>query len=147
VSGAPEIAPLPAPDDSPLWAPFWAATQEGRLVFMRCPHCANAFLPARPECPNCLSPGAQWEAASGEARLISWVVYHRPPNPAFADRVPYTVAIVELDEGPRMTTNIIGVAEPESLSIEQRLVLRIEQEGDVAVPRFAPAEPRVEPRK
>jgi uncharacterized OB-fold protein len=67
------------------------------------------------------------------------VVYHRAPNAAFNSRVPYTVAIVELDEGPRMTTNIVGVEDPQSLQIEQRLSLRIEQEAGLAVPRFVPA--------
>lgn len=138
MTGVPETS-LPAPDDSPLWAPFWEATKAGHLLFMRCPHCSNPFLPARRECPNCLLPGAEWERASGDARLISWVVYHRAPNAAFAGRVPYTVAIVELDEGPRMTTNIVDMDDPESLHIEQRLRLRIEQEADLAVPRFAPA--------
>ena len=139
MSDGSEIPSLPAPDDSPLWEPFWAATREGHVVFLRCPHCGNAFLPARRECPNCLLPGARWEQASGQARLISWVVYHRAPNAAFDGRVPYTVAIVELDEGPRMTTNIVGVEDPESLHIEQRLSLRIEQEVGLAVPRFVPA--------
>lgn len=133
------IAPFPAPDGDPLWKPFWEATGEGRLVFLRCLHCGDAFLPAREDCPDCLSPGPVWERASGAARLISWVVFHRAPDAAFQGRVPYTVAIVELDEGPRMITNIVAVQDPESLQIEQRLSLRIEQEDGVAVPRFVPA--------
>ncbi|GAA0333745.1 OB-fold domain-containing protein [Sphingomonas oligophenolica] len=139
MTDAAEIPGFPAPDDSPLWKPFWDATGEGQLVFMRCTRCGNAFLPAREECPNCLSPGPQWERASGGARLISWVVYHRAPDAAFQGRVPYTAAIVELDEGPRMITNIVGAQDPEALQIEQRLSLRIEQEDGVAVPRFVPA--------
>jgi len=139
VTDAPDIATFPAPDDNPLWKPFWEATGAGYLVFLRCRHCGNAFLPAREECPNCLLPGPVWERASGGARLISWVVYHRAPDAAFEGRVPYTVAIAELDEGPRMITNIVDVQDPESLQIEQRLSLRIEQEDGVAVPRFVPA--------
>lgn len=104
---------------------------------MRCSHCRNAFLPARFECPACLLPDPKWEEASGKARLVSWVVYHKPPDPAFDTRVPYTVAVVELDEGPRMITNII-IDDPESLRIEQQLVLCIQQEAGVAVPRFVP---------
>lgn len=134
-----EVAAFPTPDEGPLWKSFWDATRKGHLLYMRCIRCNNAFLPARGECPNCLSPNPQWERASGWARLISWIVYHRAPHAAFNQRVPYTVAIVELDEGPRMITNIVGVEDPESLRIEQRLSLRIEQEAGVAVPRFTPA--------
>ncbi len=134
-----DLEAFPAPDDDPLWKPFWDATGENRLLYLRCNHCQNAFLPARDACPRCLSPHPQWEEASGQARLISWVVYHRAPDPAFKGRVPYTSAIVELDEGPRMITNIVGVDDPETLRIEQRLTLRIEREAGAAVPRFAPA--------
>jgi uncharacterized OB-fold protein len=139
VSAASETAAFPAPDDSPLWKPFWTATAEGKLVFLRCSQCGNAFLPARHECPNCLSPDPKWEQACGKARLISWVVYHRSPDVAFNARVPYTVAIVELDEGPRMISNIVDIDDPETLHIEQQLTLCIQQEAGVAVPRFAPA--------
>lgn len=134
-------AGFPEPDDSPLWQPFWQGVNEGRLSYMRCTACRHAFLPPRQECPNCLRPGPEWQVASGKAKLVSWVVYHTVADPIFKERLPYTVAIVELAEGPRMTTNIVGVADPESLSIEQQLELRIEREASTAVPRFAPVAP------
>jgi hypothetical protein len=81
----------------------------------------------------------RWEDAGGDARLISWVVYHTAFHPAFKDRLPYTVAVVELTEGPRLISNIVG-ADPESLRIDQPLRLAIEREGNVAVPRYRPAE-------
>ncbi len=69
---------------------------------------------------------------------MSWVVYHQGYHPAFAQRLPYTVAIVQLAEGPRMISNIVG-ADPKSLRIDQPLRLRIEPDGPLAVPRFTPA--------
>lgn len=134
-----EEAPgYPQPDDSPLWQPFWQQVNDGKLSYMRCDACAHAFLPPRAECPNCLRPGPRWAVASGKAKLVSWVVYHTVVDPVFKERLPYTVAIVELAEGPRMTTNIVGIADPETLSIDQQLELRIEQEATTAVPRFIP---------
>lgn len=134
-----ELTELPRPADNPLQKPFWEAATEDRIAFMRCTRCQNAFLPAREECPKCLeADGLTWEIGSGEAKLVSWVVYHRPFNPAFADRVPYTVAVVELAEGPRLVSNIVGSRDPETLRIDEALVLRVEREGDLAIPRFAP---------
>ncbi|MDE1949452.1 MAG: OB-fold domain-containing protein, partial [Burkholderiales bacterium] len=77
------------------------------------------------------------EDAAGGATLVSWVVYRHAYHPAFAQRLPYTVAVVRLDEGPRMISNVIGDAA--GLKIDQRLKLVIEAEGAVSVARFAPA--------
>ena len=70
-----------------------------------------------------------------KGRLISWVVYHQASHPAFADRVPYNVAVVELDERARLITNVL--ADEEELQIERPVVLQIEQEAGVSLPRFA----------
>ena len=128
--------PLPVHDE--LSAPYWAALEEGRQVFARCSVCRNAWLPPRRECPRCLEPAWTWETASGAARLISWVVYHIAFHPAFKGRLPYTVAIVELAEGPRLISNLVDVDDPERLQIDQPLRLTIERERDVAVPRYRP---------
>lgn len=133
-----ESLALPEPDMSELGRPFWDALQQGRLTFQRCTACGHAWLPARSECPRCLADGWSREAADGGATLVSWVVYRTSYHPAFAARLPYTVAVVQLDEGPRMISNIVG-ADPKSLRIDQRLVLRIEPDGALAVPRFTPA--------
>lgn len=136
--GETETVALPEPDSSELGRPFWDALKQGQLTFQRCTACGHAWLPARSECPQCL--GATWrrEPAQGGATLVSWVVYHTSYHPAFAKRVPYTVAVVQLDEGPRMISNIVG-ADPKQLRLDQRLQLRIEQDGELAVPRFTPA--------
>jgi uncharacterized OB-fold protein len=129
---------FPLPELDEVNAPYWDALAEGRHVFQRCAACGNAWLPPRRECPRCLHDGATWEPASGAARLISWVVYHSSFHPAFKERLPYTVAIVELSEGPRLITNIVEAVEPELLWIDQPLRLVIEDEHGVAVPRYRP---------
>jgi uncharacterized OB-fold protein len=119
---------------TPLSAPYWQALAAGRLTFQRCPHCHYAWLPARQECPACLRDGSVWETACGRGRLISWVVYHIAYHPAFADRLPYNVAIVALDEGPRLITNIVN---PEAgLAIERPVELSIGQAHGVALAQF-----------
>lgn len=128
--------PLPQPDA--VSAPYWQALSEGRLTFQRCARCCGAWLPPRTECPHCLSADWAWERASGRGKLVSWVVYHVPYHPAFADRIPYTVAVVALEEGPRMISNLIGAGDPEALRIDQDLMLAIEQEHGMAVARFRP---------
>jgi uncharacterized OB-fold protein len=137
IGDAPPLVPLPQRDA--LSEPYWAALDEGRHVFQRCAACGHAWLPPRAECPNCLRAEWSWEEASGAARLISWVVYHTAFHPAFKDRLPYNVAVVELREGPRLISNICGIDDPETLVADQLLVLRIEHESGVAVPRYAPA--------
>jgi uncharacterized protein len=78
------------------------------LAFQRCRACSNAWLPERSECPRCLVADWAWETASGRGRLISWVVYHRAYHESVADRVPYNVSLIELEEGPRVIANVPG---------------------------------------
>ncbi len=129
---------MPAPERDALNTPYWDSLAQGTLSFQRCGACGHAWLPARSECPACLADRWHWDKAGGGAKLISWVVYHTAFHPAFANRLPYNVAVVELDEGPRLISNLIGVADAETLKIDQRLRLVIEMEGETALPRFTP---------
>lgn len=130
---------FPAPERDALNTPYWDSLTQGVLSYQHCNSCGHTWLPARTECPHCLEADWRWKAAAGGARLISWVVYHMSYHPAFHNRLPYAVAIVELDEGPRLISNVIGVDDAESLKIDQRLRLIIEDESGTAVPRFTPA--------
>lgn len=131
-----ETVTVPAPEHDALNTPYWDSLAQGALSFQRCNPCGHAWLPVRSECPQCLAADWGWERASGGAKLISWVVYHTAYHPVFAGRLPYTVAVVELDEGPRMISNVTAVGAAEPLRIEQRLRLLVQDEGGTAVPRF-----------
>lgn len=131
---------MPAPERDALNTPYWDSLAHGTLSFQRCGACGHAWLPARSECPGCLADQWRWEKAGGSAKLISWVVYHVAFHPAFANRLPYNVAVVELDEGPRLISNVVGVADAETLKIDQRLRLVVEDESGTAVPRFTPTD-------
>lgn len=120
---------------TPLTAPYWDALDAGRLDFQRCEGCGNAWLPPREECPRCLGAAWRWEAASGRGRVISWVVYHVALHEAFASRLPYNVAVVELEEGPRLITNLVGL-DGRDVRIEAPVELVVEREGGLAMARF-----------
>ena len=127
---------LPLPEITALNEPYWKGLEGGRMMFQRCAN-GHAWLPARDECPHCLSAKHAWEQASGRGKLLSWVVYRTAYHPAFKDRLPYVVAVVELDEGPRLMTNIVPAGAP--LALDMPVALKVEREGGCAVARFAPA--------
>lgn len=115
---------------------YWEGLSEKELRFQHCLACGHRWLPPSEECPLCL--GSEWEIqkASGAARLISWVIYHVPPHPDFTDLVPYNVALVELDEGPRTITNLTGVDDWESIAPEKKLELTWETYEETPLARF-----------
>jgi uncharacterized OB-fold protein len=121
-----------------LTARYWKALRQGELLFQRCQNCHQAQLPPRGRCTNCLSNELRWEESSGHAHVVSWVVYHYPFHKGYADRIPYNVAVVELDEGPRLITNIVGI-ENDDIRMGMRLELTIEEEDGLSLARFRPA--------
>ncbi len=127
---------FPQPDITPVSAPYWQGLQQGQLLFQRCRACGTAWLPPREACPNCLAPGPEWQASSGRGHVVSWVVYHTAYDDAFRDRLPYDVTCVELDEGPRLLTNVIDGEAGRRLSLGARVTVAIEREGDLALARF-----------
>lgn len=124
---------FPKPEITELNRPYWDALRLGHLVVQRCA-CGHVWLPARRECPSCLQPGATWQRVSGRGRLHSWVVYHTAYHPAFANRLPYAVALVELDEGPRLLAGVID--EAAQLRADARVELQVRWEGELALPAF-----------
>lgn len=128
-----KAAPLPTPETQP----FWDGCAAGELRLQRCTHCDRHYFPPRPFCPVCLSSDVTVEAVSGRATLHSYVINHRAA-PGF--EAPYAIAVVELDEGPRMMSSIVGVDQtPEALHLDMALEVTFEERGDVALPVFRAA--------
>jgi uncharacterized OB-fold protein len=100
-----QAKPLPILDD--LSRVYWEAAREERLVIQRCPACGEHQLYPRGHCSHCFAPGPEWVEAKGTGRLHTFSVVHRTSDAAFADDVPYVFGIVELDEGPRLTVNVV----------------------------------------
>ena len=128
---------LPNPDHETQ--AYWDAARERRLLIKRCNACNRAHFYPRPFCPHCWSNDVDWEQASGRATLYTYSIVHRNDLPSFSERVPYVAAVVDLEEGPRMMTNVEGCDQGD-LQIGMRLLVdyRVETD-DVTVPVFRPA--------
>ncbi len=138
-SPAPVRVPTkPVPIPSPESAPFWQAAKEHRLLIPRCNACKKFWFPPSQLCPHCLSADTGWEAVSGRGRIYSFVVFHRVYHPAFAGEVPYVVAIVELEEGPRMLTNIVGMPVDQVRCNMPVTIVFDDVSSELSVPKFTP---------
>ena len=128
---------LPTPDESTQ--PWWDAAREGRLLIKRCAGCGRAHWYPRPFCPHCWSESVSWEQASGRATLYTWSVVHSNDLPPFKAKVPYVAAIVDLDEGPRMMTNVVDCSF-DDLRVGMPLEVRFRPEtAEITLPVFVPA--------
>ena len=103
------IGQRPLPAITLLSEPFWSAAKERRLAVQRCDGCGAYRFPPEVGCFDCGSRQATWTPVSGRATLYSWTVAYPPLLPYFAERAPWPVAVVQLEEGPRMVTNVIDV--------------------------------------
>jgi len=131
----PKAVPVPTPETQP----YWDGAAVGELRIQRCLDCGVAYFYPRPLCPSCGSDQVEWFTASGRATLYSYVINHRPA-PGFEADAPYAIAVVQLEEGPRMMTNLVGVdPTPEALELDMALQVAFEQRGDVSLPVFGPA--------
>jgi 3-oxo-4,17-pregnadiene-20-carboxyl-CoA hydratase alpha subunit len=101
--------PRPVPDPDVSGTPFWEAAARHELVLQTCSSCGTIRHPPRPMCAVCNSMEYTFEQASGRGRIWSWVIAHAPVLPSFAEKVPYNVVVVELDEGVRMVGNLFDV--------------------------------------
>lgn len=129
---------LPEPDA--FSRPYWDAAARGQLLLRRCRACGRAHHYPREFCPHCWSEDVVWEPASGDATLYTWSVVHRNDLPPFGARVPYVAAVVDLVEGPRMMTQVVG-CEESALAIGMALRVAFRQEeGEEAVAVFHPGD-------
>jgi len=128
------LLPRPSPESQH----FWDGTKEGELRLQRCGDCGKSYFPPRPFCPFCSSRNVLVYPASGQATLYSYVINHLP-TPGFDG--PHAVAVVTLEEGPRMMTNIVDCEQtPDTLVLDMPLEVTFErQNDDITLPLFKPA--------
>ena len=118
--------------------PFWEACRRHQLALPHCTACAHAFWPPGPLCPFCFAAAVEWRRVSGRGTVSSFVVVHPKWFPAFAAEIPYNAVQVELEEGPRLTANLVGVANDAiavGLAVE---VVFDDVTDEVTLPRFRP---------
>ncbi len=94
--------PTPLPTIDVDSAAYWQAAHEGYLALPHCQSCNKYFFYPRAICPNCWSKQVEMAKASGRGTIYTYTIVHRHPNPAFNGRVPYAIALIDLEEGPRM---------------------------------------------
>lgn len=130
--------PLPAIGDENR--PFWDGALKGHLCMQKCRACGHIRYPVNIVCTACLSEEADWVPLSGKGTVFSYIVFHQIYNPAFAKDVPYNVALIQLDEGPRMFSNVVGVRN-DKVKVGDRVEAVFDRvTEDVAIPRFRPVE-------
>ena len=122
----------------PDWEPFWAGCKRGVLLIQRCARCEHFRYPPSPICHSCLSPEHLWIEASGKGTLFSFVVAHRALDPYWKGELPYLVGVIELAEGPRLLSNVVGVrVDQVKIGMALRVVFEPLTE-EIVVPRFKP---------
>lgn len=131
--------PLPVPMNTELSKPFWDAAQRHELVMPRCKTCAKVFFYPRELCPICLSDNLEWVPVSGKGRVYTYTVIHQPVHPAFREEAPYLYAIIQLDEGPWIVSNIVSCAIGD-VTIDMPVVATFDDVApEVTLVKFRPA--------
>ncbi len=128
----------PLPRGTEDTAPFWEAALRGELRMQRCSSCGHIRFPPATLCPRCWSETYEWSLLSGKGKVFSWVVVYQSQHPAFNADTPYNVAIVELEEGPRLHTQLVDCS-LEEIRLEMPVEVVFEKvRDDVALPKFRP---------
>jgi hypothetical protein len=128
--------PLPRPNR--LSQPFWDGAKQHELRLQRCSDCGEYWFPPSHRCPSCLATAYEWVRASGRGKVWSWIVMWQRYFPAFESELPYNVAYVELEEGPRLMTNVVDCA-PEDLRCDLPVEVVFDDVTDeISLPKFRP---------
>jgi len=129
--------PLPRVDEESRG--YWEALARHELYFQRCRDCGMARFYPRAVCPSCLSSATEWVRASGRGTVYSFTVTQQNQTAGFREELPYVLAMVELEEGPRLVTNVIGCT-PGDVRIGMRVEIVFEDvTAEITLPKFRPA--------
>lgn len=131
--------PTPVPD--PLTRPFWEASAERRLLLQRCRGCGRCQFYPRGHCTGCWGDDLEWIESTGRGTVHSFTVIHRTREAGFAGDVPYVFALIDLEDGVRLSGNITGVA-ADGVAIGSPVRLVFRQRGGLTLPLFTPRRQR-----
>lgn len=128
----------PLPEVNEENRPFWEGLRERALRLQKCGNCEHLRYPISRWCPRCLDEAAEWVTVSGRGQVASTIVFHQVYDPAFAGDIPYNVALVRLDEGPQMFSNVVGMP-PSDVAVGDRVEIVFDDvTPQVTLPRFRP---------
>lgn len=128
------------PQPTPETAPFWQGCKQHELRIQFCTDCQTYFFYPRIFCPTCLSDTTEWRTVSGKGTLLTYALSARPA-PGFENELPYAIAIVQLDEGPHLMTNIVNTEiTPQNLKAGMPVEVVFEDVNEtISLPKFQPA--------
>jgi uncharacterized OB-fold protein len=131
--------PLPRVNDTSR--PYWDGVQAGKLLLQRCRTCGSFVHYPRAWCPACWKTDLEWVESRGKGRIVTFTIVHQAPLESYAGDVPYVLAVVRLDEGQQIMTNIVEV-DPSQVRVELAVeVVFEERAGGFRVPQFRPVSP------
>lgn len=129
---------LPVPDVDSVNRLYFEGTAAGELRVRKCNSCGTLFRFAHAWCPDCWSQDLDFVVSSGLGKVETFTVVHQAPYESFEDRIPYVIALIELEEGVRMMSNVID-CQPQDVHIGMNVQAVFEQRGPVSLPMFSPA--------
>ena len=116
--------------------PYWQAAKRHEFVAQRCTACGYIHLPPGPACTNCLSPDQAWVPLSGKGSIYSYGIYHQQWHPGFADDIPYNVALIDLDEGLQIISQVVE-CENDALGCGLRVEVTFDDvTPEITLPKF-----------
>jgi len=128
----------PLPQPTYYSQEYWDAARRQELRLQQCDRCGHIRFYPSPVCSNCTAFEHRWVQVSGRGQVLTYTVIHRPPSAFFADKVPYALILVKLDEGPVMMANLLN-ALPEAAAIDMRVRVVFEVASDeITLPQFEP---------
>ena len=131
-------AAKPVPVPTPETQPYWQGCKNHELRIQKCAACGHCQFYPRLYCTACMSDRVEWVKASGRGQVLSFTLIYRPVTQAFAAEVPYIVALIALDEGPQMMSNVVGCA-PEQVYIDMPVEVVFEDwTEEISIPKFRP---------
>ena len=118
---------------------FWRGTKAGEFRYQQCDNCATIIWYPRGHCTGCTDSALQWQVSKGHGTVYSFSIVRQSYHPFFRNQVPYAVVLIDLDEGPRFLTNMVGISDPGAdISIGQRVEVQWEEHDSVNVPLVKP---------
>jgi uncharacterized protein len=129
----------PMPTPTPTSQPFWDGLRRHQIQIQQCTACSRFVFYPRSNCPFCLAPDLAWKEVSGAGTVYTFTIARRPTAPPFADEVPQKIAVIELEEGVRLTTTLVNI-EPEAITIGMRVkpVFDDIADKDITLLRYEP---------
>ncbi len=128
----------PQPRITDCAAPYWQHAKDNKLDLPYCGECDASFYYPRLWCPACFNQDISWKQLSGKGTVYSYSVIYQSPLPSYQEDLPYVLAIIELDEGPRMMANVLN-CDVDKVRVDMAVEVVFEARGDMKIPQFQPA--------